>query len=161
MRCFHPIGHLLAVKHCILFIRAFQVMQMISALLFVGDFWREFLWLVSTDGVVALLQVSLLKNKRNIFHLKWAVYWGTRIRCIVQECVASLWKNLEKWLLSCLLRVNIYGDDFTTHRLFELSYLCEESPSGGAKTIFATKYVCLVFSVLGRLSFWIQFIHWV
>ena len=67
----------------------------------------------------------------------------------MQECVASLWKNLEKWLLSCLLRVNIYGDDFTTHRMFELSCMCEETPSGGAKTIFATKYVCFVFSVLG------------
>ena len=57
--------------------------------------------------------------------------------------------TLLECLLSCLLRVNIYGDDFTTHRMFELACMCEETPSGRAKTIFATKYVCFVFSVLG------------
>ena len=77
------------------------------------------------------------------------MYWGTRIRCTVQECVASFWKNLEKRFLSCVLRVNIYGIAFTTLRVLELPCMCEEPPSGRAKTIFATKFVCFVVSVLG------------
>ena len=36
MPCFHPIGYLLAAKQFILFIRAIQVMQMTSALLFLA-----------------------------------------------------------------------------------------------------------------------------
>ena len=80
------------------------------------------------------------------------MYWGTRIRCTVQECVASFWKNLEKRFLSCVLRVNIYGIAFTTLRVLELPCMCEEPPSGRAKTIFATKFVCFVVSVLGRAN---------
>ena len=59
MLCCHPIGYLLVAKQCILFIRAIQVMQMTSALLFlticVGKFYvlqtaAEFLHPVDTIG---------------------------------------------------------------------------------------------------------------
>ena len=94
----------------------------------------------------------------------WILLWKTRATFFISSelcigghgfgvlCKSALLRSgriSKRGSCFCVLRVNIYGIAFTTLHVLALPCMCEEPPSGRVKTIFATKFVCFVFSVLG------------